>query len=898
MLLGREPERLALDRLLADAREGRSGVLALVGEAGIGKTALLDYAAERAEGMLVLRARGVEPEAEIPFAGLAELLRPALPALDAIPPPQAAALAGALALAPPSAQDRFAVGAATLSLVSACAEQQPLLLLVDDAHLLDGSSAEALLFAARRLLADPIALVLSVREGERSLVDGSDLRTLRLGGLARAEASQLLAALDVKGNVVDRLYATTAGNPLALIELASEADRVAELPAGGPVPISTSISAAFLRRYRQLSEATRRLLLLVAAGTSDDIAVLARAAAALGLELAGLDEAVEHELVSVGGGRVEFRHPLARSAVYADAGAAERRDAHTALAAALPDRDVDRRAWHLAAASVGPNAEAAAALAAAGARAAGRSAYAAAASVYEHAARLCPAEDERARLVVAAAEAAWLAGDSDRTLRLLDEASGPAATYLRGQVAMSRGPVEEGYRLMVSAAEQADDSEEAVVRYAHAVRACFYSGDAAAMKSAVQRAVELAQEGASARATFLSQMALAVASVASGDGHAGIAAARRAVEILERSDELNDDPWLLGWAALGPLWLREAETGRNLLDRAFEEARTRAALGVLPGLLHLLARDQATTDAWLAAQASYEEAIRLSQETGQFVELAASVAGLAWLEARQGRERACRAHAAEARRRCAELGLGLYAVWVEQALGDLELALGRPEEAIECYAAQRAQMDALGFADVDISPAPELVEAYLRVGRRDDAAAEAEAYERMATAKGQPWALARAARCRGLLAADVELDAHFEAALEQHARTPDVFETARTQLAYGGRLRRARQRVRAREHLRVAYDAFDRLGAATWAETASAELAATGETARRRDATTLDELTPQELQIALLLAEGKTTREAAAAVFLSPKTVEYHLRHVYRKLGIRSREELAAAFSS
>jgi predicted ATPase len=314
-------------------------VLALVGEPGIGKTALLDYAAERAGGMRVLRARGVESEAEIPFAGLAELLRPVLTALDSIPPPQASALAGALALAPPSAQDRFAIGAATLSLLSAHADEQPLLLLVDDAHLLDGSSAEALLFAARRLLADPIALVLAVREGERSLVDGSDLRVLRIGGLARTEASQLLAAAHVTGDVVDRLYATTAGNPLALIELAAEADRVAELPADGPVPISTSISAAFLRTYDELPEDTRRLLLLAAASGSEDLAVLARAAGELGLSVDALDSAEQAGLVRVDSGSVAFRHPLARSAVYAQAGGRERRESHAVLARTLSDRD-------------------------------------------------------------------------------------------------------------------------------------------------------------------------------------------------------------------------------------------------------------------------------------------------------------------------------------------------------------------------------------------------------------------------------------------------------------------------------------------------------------------------------------------------------------------------------
>jgi DNA-binding CsgD family transcriptional regulator len=345
------------------------------------------------------------------------------------------------------------------------------------------------------------------------------------------------------------------------------------------------------------------------------------------------------------------------------------------------------------------------------------------------------------------------------------------------------------------------------------------------------------------------------------------------------------------------MWLREAGANRAVIERAFEGARRQSAVGTLPWLLHHLARDQATTDRWAAAEASYDEAIRLARETGQEAELAAALAGIALLEARQGREAECRRHAAEARARCAELEMGLYRVWAMQALGDLELGLGRPAEAIEHYAEQVAAMRSLGIADVDLSPAPELVEAFLRLGRRPEAEAAAEPYVEAARAKGQPWARARAARCRALLAGDGELEACFEEALELHARTLDVFETARTELAYGARLRRARRRVQARDRLRSAHEAFDRLGAARWAEQAAAELAATGETARRRNAATLDELTPQELQIALLLAEGKTTRETAAAVFLSPKTVEYHLRHVYRKLGIRSREELAAALA-
>jgi len=908
MLLGRKDERLAVDRLFAQARDGRSGVLALVGEPGIGKTALLEHAAESAEGMRILRCRGIESEAVIPFAGLAELLRPALSALDRIPEPQATALAGALALGPAGARDRFAIGAATLSLLSASAEEGPLALLVDDAHWLDRSSAETLLFAARRLLADPIALVLTVREGQPSLLDGADLRTLRVAGLDRSDAAELLSPTDTSDDVLERLYRATGGNPLALLELAPEAARLVTLPSDAPVPISTSIATAFLRRFGQLPERTRRVLVLVAASDACGVAVLARASSQIGLEIGDLAAAEEAGLVTVGPGEIEFTHPLARAAMYADASAPERREAHAALAAALPDRDVDQRAWHLAAASIGPDDQASDALERAGARARERSAYAVAAAAFARAADLASIDKARDRLLLAAAEAAWLAGDAQRTLVLLDDAQPRAAApaiearidHLRGQVAMRCGPVTDGYPLIVGAATQIADTdpELAVVMLAQAVHGCFYTGDTPAMIVAAERAVALANGQDSRRATFFAAMARGMALVADGQGEAGAASARQAVEILEQSDELRDDPGLLAWAALGPLWLREAEVGRGLIDRAFERARTQAALGALPYLLHLLARDQATTDQWAAAETSYDEAVRLGRETGQRVEVAAALAGLAWLEARQGREATCREHAAEATRQCEELGVGLYGVWAIQALGDLELGLGRPAAAIEHYRAQADALRSRGIADVDLSPAPELLDAFLRLGRDDEAARVAVDFVAQATAKGQPWALARAARCRGLLADAGELEPSFEEALRLHERTPDAFETARTRLAYGARLRRGRKRVRAREQLRAAVEIFEHLGAQPWVGQAAAELAATGETARRRDVSTLDELTPQELQIARLLADGMTTRETAAAIFVSPKTVEYHLGHVYGKLGIHSREELTAAFEA
>jgi DNA-binding CsgD family transcriptional regulator len=432
---------------------------------------------------------------------------------------------------------------------------------------------------------------------------------------------------------------------------------------------------------------------------------------------------------------------------------------------------------------------------------------------------------------------------------------------------------------------------------AEAAHSCFYSGVPEEMLLHAERADALVPEGDTGRSRFFASIALGTAQVVAGDGEAGAETLRGAVAILEGSGELRDDPRLLVWAALGPLWLREAEGGRGLVDRALEYAREHASAGTLPYLLQHVARDQAMSDAWPAAHAGYHEAMRLARENGQLAELTAAVAGVAVLEGRQGMEQACRAHAEEGRALCRELGMRIYEIWTVAALGELELGLGHPEQAIVHYEEQQALLEERGVVDVDISASPELVDAYLRVGRADDAAALVGELEERARAKGQPWSLARAARCRGLVGPDSELDEHFGEALALHALTPDLFETARTRLAYGARLRRARKRVRAREELRAALELFDRLGPTPWAEQASAELAATGETARRRDPSTLDELTPQELQIALLLAEGKTTRQAAAALFLSPKTIEYHLRHVYSKLEIHSREELTARFA-
>ena len=914
MLLGRARERREIGHALTRARSGGSATLALAGEPGIGKTALLDYAVQQAAGMRLLQARGIESEAQIPFGSLLELIRPALPLLATIPEPQAAAMESALALRPGTGQERFAVGAATLSLLAAYAEDAPVAVVIDDAHWLDGSSAQALLFAFRRLVADPIAVLIAVREGEPSLLDGADLPTLRIGGLTSDEAATLIRGLAPGGltprglaprglapEAASRLYGATGGNPLALLELAPDAYDLALAPEGAPVLVSTTITHAFLRRAGTLDEATRHALVLAASSDTGDMPALGRAAAQLGVDLSALAAAEGAGLVTFEAGRVKFRHPLARSAIYADAPASQRRDAHRALAAALPDRDVDRRAWHLAAAATGPDEPASAALEQAGARGRDRSAYATAAAAYERAGRLAADPGRRARLLREAAEAAWIAGLADRAVALLDEArpltTDPAELVeiagLAGHIAARRGPVMRGHAILTAAAEHADP-ERAVTMLAEAANACFYAGNPAEMLVVAERARTALPAGASVRARFMAAMAIGMARILGGDAAAGAEALRQATGLAESSAGLREDLRLIPWLAVGPLFLREAGAGRSLLEPVLRTARARTAVGALPFVLNLIARDQATTDRWAIAEATYQEAIDLARESGQQTELTFGLAGLAWLQARRGREQECRGCAAEALRLSAELGMGLHEIWATAALGELELGLGEADAAAGHFERLQRLLADLGITDVDLSPDADLVDAYLRLGRHDAAQRVAARFVPAAGAKGQPWSLARAFRCQGLLADSERGFAEaFGRAMVQHALTPDSFEAARTRLAYGERLRRARNRVLAREQLRAAAEVFERLDARPWADRAHAELAATGETRRPRDPSSLDGLTPQELQIAVLLTGGRTTREAAAALFLSPKTVEYHLRHVYQKLGIHSRDELA-----
>jgi DNA-binding CsgD family transcriptional regulator len=907
VLLGRDSEREAVGRLVATARLGVGGTLVLVGEPGVGKTALLEDVLGSLGDLRVLRATGLEAERHIPFAGLLQLLRPALGGLEGLSPPQAEALSAALALGAGgrATGDRFLIGAAVLSLLSRYAEEGPVAVVVDDLHLLDLPSAEAIVFAARRVAADPIVVLATARTGEADvLVTG--LPVTHLTGLDADAAAALVAraaGVPLDPRRLEPLLALAAGNPLALVELAGDdldiLDALAVEPSELPARVPEAVTAAFARRLDRLGESCRGVL-LVAAMCAGDLVVTTRASAGLGLDAESLTEAEDDGLVTIGGDRITFRHPLVRAAIYSRAPARDRRSAHRAVADALPEGDPDRRAWHWAGAVWQPDAEVSRLMAEAGERAQARAAYSVASGAFERAARLCPDQERRAELLMDAAETAWSAGLTERALAVLEsharEQPGRPGRMrelaLRGAIALRTGRVRDAREMLIAAADLATDPDEQTVILADAVHANFYLAGAPTAISLAQRLRELSPSVRDDRARALGLIASGVAGVLAGQP-AGVEDLRAAVPLVEATPALYDDPRRLPLVMQLPLYLRDTTGGGRGVREVVDEVRGRVGVGPLPALLFHVARDQATTSAWVEAEANYTESVRLAEETGQVTERVMSLSGLAWLESRQGQERRCREHVGQVLADPATSLVHMAEAWARYSLGDLELSLGEPARAVDAFRQLLRLLEVHELADVDLVPAAELVDALLRLGEADEARGVATAYEHSAREKGQPWALARAERAHGLLADDDGAPARFEAALEAHAATLDRFETARTRLAYGERLRRASHRVLAREQLRAALDQFEDLGAARWAERAAVELAATGEAVQRRDADPRGALTPQELQVSLLLVEGRTTREAAAALFLSPKTVEYHLRKVYTKLGIGTRAELA-----
>ncbi len=913
MLVGRDLEAGRIRQALAQARQGVSSTLVLRGEPGIGKTALLRFAAREAVGMRVLRAQGVEFETDVPLSGLHELLRPALGSLEHVPPPLAGALRSAFGLGERVLSDRLVIGAATLELLTTYAEK-PLLVLLDDAHWLDRASAEALAFAVRRLLADPIAVLVAVRAGKLSPFLGGGLQEVTLDGLDEESASELLrdrAPVRLQPEVARRLVEMTGGNPLALVELAAEAPHFDALAGYRPLPVPASVSLerTFTQRAGGLSEGARVVLLMLAAAGSGGLELVRRALAGLGIGPEAVEEAeATTGLVTDQSGSLAFVHPLAAAAVYHAASPGQRRAAHRALAAAMRDEDADRRVWHLAAAAGDPDEEVAVALEAAAERAGASSGHAGAAAALEEAARLSEAAPARLRRLLKAADRAWLAGQSERAVGLLGDVRSAAssseltveADVLAGRIALVQGASADGFQLLRRASDElaVRDRVRALRLLSEASVTGLGAGRVGDMLDAGRRALELVRSDDPPQVTIVTHVAFGCAAVMAGRGDEGPRHLRMA-QVGFGGIELGSDPLLMVCAGLVGLCLRESGAGRDLLWRALTEARAQAPASALPYVLMCLGRDLATTDEWTGARAHYEEGARLARETNQYTLLTAHLAGLSQLDALEGRTSQLADHSTEADELAQRFQVGFFRSWVLTAHALHELGSGRLEPALEPLRQLRALLHSeLGIQDPDLDPTPDLVEVLMRLGRQELAWSEAEAFYRSARAKGQPFALARAERALGLAAPDPGFQAHFEAALAHHARTRDAFETGRTQLCYGERLRRTRRRGEARRHLADALETFGRLGAMPWRRRALTELGATGEALGRRDESVRHRLTSQELQVAVALAEGRTTREAAAMLYLSPKTVEYHLRNVYDKLEIRSRTELQAVIGA
>jgi DNA-binding CsgD family transcriptional regulator len=902
-LFGRTEERRTIDLALEGARSGRSCVLVLAGEPGIGKSTLLAYAAEQAAGMRVLRAAGVESEVELPFAGLHQLLWPVLQHVEVLAAPQASALRGAFGLET-APGDRFLVAVALLTLLAEVAEERPLLVLVDDVHWLDAPSAEALAFAARRLGAEAIVMLFAVRNGEPRHVAASGLPHLALAGLDGEAASLLLraGADGIAPAVRDRLLAETAGNPLALVELPGTLvpDQLAgRRPLPAELPLTARLQQAYVHRLRDLPDDTRRLLLVAAAEESADLGVVLAAAAALGVGPEALAGAEQARLLDVTQQEIRFRHPLVRSAVYQDAGLGDRLAVHRALAGVLVGEErQDRRVWHLAAATVGPDEAVAAALEASAARAEVRSGPETAMSALERAATLSESAAARARRLARAADNANSAGRRTRAETLVAQARGltddPAVL---AQLARAQGIAEAEHATAETCVRTTLRGaglittllpERAALMIAAAARTAWQEDDLGRLDGARR---SLAAVPGPADAPYL-QLARSCLGPSLRDG---AATAPGIFDPAQRwLESTGAAPWAFPTGFLADL-LGEEQAGYRLYRDLAAAVRSRGAPGDLIIALLSLGMIELVLGNWSSALADVTEAVDLARDVGYTRQVGRPLAVLGRIRGLRGEAEACRAAAGEALRTTEGLGIGVVAAQAAWAVGMLELGQGRPEEALEQLVTIAGPGAWPGRSFIALRAAGDLVEAAVRADRRDLAAEVTDAFERWAGSDGPAWTRVISLRCRGLLAGDDTAGELFEAALYVDGAARRPFELARTQLEYGQWLRRARRRRDSRVQLRTALQTFDRLGAAAWAERARAELRASGETIRRHDPSAIDQLTPQELQIARMAASGLTNREIGAQLFVSARTVGSHLYSVFPKLGVTSRAELRQA---
>jgi len=910
VLLGRAGERQLLDRLLANVRGGQSAVLVIGGEAGVGKTALLHYCARQAAGFRVAKLAGVESEMELPFAAVHQLCAPMLGHLDALPEPQRNALCVALGMASGDAPDRFLVGLAVLSLLSAVAEERPLLCFVDDAQWLDAASGQVLGFVARRLLAESVAMVFAVREPshEREL---ASLPQLTVDGLPEPDARALLATVilgRLDERVRDRIVAETRGNPLALLELA-RGPIATQLPGGSglvaPQALSGRIEESFLERLEGVPEEARLLLLVAAAEPVGDPLLVWRAAERLGVGLWEAAADATEGLLAIDE-RVVFRHPLVRSAVYRSASLQERRAVHLALAEATDaEADPDRRAWHLAQASMAPDEVVATELERSAARAQARGGLGAAAAFLERAATLSPDPSRRAARLLAAASAKRDAGALDAALRLLgaidtdalDELARARVEILRGQIAFDQRRLRDAARLLAGAARRLEPVATSLARKTHleALGAAMWEGDRDG-PDGVRTIAEAALRAPPAPGSPAASDALLDAcALRLTQGHQAAAPSlRRALELVLAPRAATDDHghWL--WFAVTgnavtiaqELW--DAGAWRALAVRHEQFARDTGALVQLQFALNMLAWLDVVDGELPRSARQLEEDRLIAEATGNAPIGYTEMLVAAW-RGQEGRatER-IEATLQEAPAR------GRVACFAAYAGAVLHNGLGRHAEALDA-ARSAFEPDHLGYGPFVV---PELAEAAARTGDLVLLRSLLEWLTERTRVTRSEWSLGVEARVRALLSEGETADLAYREAIDRLGRTRLRPELARSHLLYGEWLRREGRRTAAREQLRTAHAMLVAIGLDAFAERARRELVATGGRVRRRTIETRDELTPQEQQIAGLARVGLSNPEIGARLFLSPRTVEWHLKKVFTKLGISSRRGLYDALPS
>lgn len=906
MLIGRKSECATLRALVEGAKRGQGGALLVTGEPGMGKTALLDevVAGTHDAGVTVIRAAGRDSDADLPFAALAELLEPAGPDIDTLPGPQAHALRRALGVEEADGLvDGLAVGVATLGVLAALALRRPVLAVVDDLQWVDEPSRSSIAFVARRLSMLHVALLCAGRDGELSETAG-DMPRLELARLRARDAGALLtgsARVPLDRDVRRRLLELSAGNPLALVELPTalsdeQLRGIDEL--GEPIPVNGGIERTFGARVARLPERTRRALLLAAAAGSDSSAAFAAALRKAGLDVRDLEPAERDRLVAREGASLSFRHPLVSSVVYQGESERSRRDAHALLAEV--DQDVDRQVWHRAASSVAPDEQVAAELDAAAARALARGAPASAVRAFDAAARFSGASEARGKRLALAARAAHRAGDVAGAARYAaaarELASDPITLadllLVESDLRMRKGDLEGAHRALTDHAARVVelDRRRTATMLLLASKLRIFRLEAQVAVDEVERALAILPAGEHELVHLAAlSMSLTVAGRA-GARDAAFAAATAAETAPHGHAHTLGIAWPL-------VWLEEYDLAREVTDRAIAIQRESGFLLYLPQSLLARAELDFRTGSWDAAIAAATEALALFEETRQPAEAASASAVLARMEAARGNGEQCSALAQRALASDVEFGLRSSAAQALGALGLLALGSRRPREAVAPLetAERLSTLGAVGEPWFLMS-SPDLVEALAHMGQAERALDVLHDFEARAGAVGRVSGLAAAARCAGVLDDGDHWRDAFERALALHEEMPAPFERARTELCYAERLRRARKRADARARLRSALETFDLLGAKPWSERARAELRASGETARRRS-TPVDALTTQELAVTRLVARGATNREAAAALFVSTKTIEFHLGNAYRKLGVRSRTELVRTFS-